>query len=60
MDEDDTLATVRESSVRTIMPRVHGTWGLIDMLGRDDRIEATALQTVGLKGWDGFAIGVVR
>lgn len=41
-------------------PRVHGTWGLIDMLGRDERIEATALQTVGRKGWDGFAIGVVR
>lgn len=41
-------------------PRVHGTWGLIDMLGQDDRIEATALQTVGVKGWDGFAIGVVR
>jgi predicted O-methyltransferase YrrM len=41
-------------------PRVHGTWGLIDLLGQDDRIEATALQTVGLKGWDGFVIGVVR
>jgi hypothetical protein len=22
----------------------------------DDRLEATALQTVGSKGWDGFAI----
>jgi hypothetical protein len=41
-------------------PRVHGTWGLIDLLGQDDRIAATALQTVGLKGWDGFVIGVVR
>jgi predicted O-methyltransferase YrrM len=41
-------------------PRVHGTWGLIEMLGRDDRIEATALQTVGRKGWDGFAIAIVR
>ncbi len=41
-------------------PRVHGTWALIDKLGGDDTISATALQTVGLKGWDGFAIGVVR
>ena len=41
-------------------PRVHGTWALIDMLGRDDRIDAAALQTVGLKGWDGFAIAVVK
>lgn len=41
-------------------PRVQGTWGLIDMLGQDGRIDATALQTVGRKGWDGFAIGVVK
>ncbi|MFT4082635.1 MAG: O-methyltransferase [Nocardioides sp.] len=41
-------------------PRVHGTWALIELLGQDDRIDATALQTVGLKGWDGFAIGVVK
>lgn len=40
-------------------PRVHGTWRLVDLLGRDDRVQATALQTVGIKGWDGFAIGVV-
>lgn len=41
-------------------PRVHGTWALIDMLGQETQIDATALQTVGLKGWDGFAIGVVK
>jgi len=41
-------------------PRVQGTWALIDMLGSDDRISATAMQTVGLKGWDGFTIAVVR
>ncbi|GAA2182632.1 O-methyltransferase [Brooklawnia cerclae] len=41
-------------------PRVHGTWALLDGLGDRDRLAATALQTVGLKGWDGFAIGVVR
>ena len=40
-------------------PRVHGTRRLVEMLGDDPRLEATALQTVGLKGWDGFAIAVV-
>jgi hypothetical protein len=29
------------------------------MLGADARFDATALQTVGLKGWDGFALAVV-
>ena len=29
------------------------------MLGEDARFDATALQTVGLKGWDGVAIAVV-
>jgi predicted O-methyltransferase YrrM len=41
-------------------PRVHGTWSLIEKLGAAPHIEATALQTVGLKGWDGFTIAVVR
>ncbi|CAD6560523.1 tRNA 5-hydroxyuridine methyltransferase [Paraburkholderia hiiakae] len=30
-----------------------------DMLARDKRLETTAVQTVGSKGWDGFAITVV-
>ena len=29
------------------------------MLGEDPRFDATALQTVGAKGWDGFALAVV-
>ena len=41
-------------------PRVHGTRALIERLGTDASLAATALQTVGLKGWDGFAIAVVR
>jgi predicted O-methyltransferase YrrM len=30
-----------------------------DMLASDERLESTAVQTVGSKGWDGFAITVV-
>jgi predicted O-methyltransferase YrrM len=31
----------------------------MDLLAADPRVDATALQTVGSKGWDGFALGVV-
>jgi len=29
-------------------------------MASDDRLDSTALQTVGEKGWDGFSISVVR
>ena len=41
-------------------PRVHGTRSMIEALGNDERFTATAVQTVGIKGWDGFAIAIVR
>jgi len=28
-------------------------------MGQDPRLDATAIQTVGTKGWDGFAIARV-
>jgi predicted O-methyltransferase YrrM len=40
--------------------RVHGSRALIEAMGSDPRLDATALQTVGMKGWDGFAIARVR
>ncbi|HWV50228.1 MAG TPA: O-methyltransferase [Microbacterium sp.] len=43
----------------TTDPRVIGTRDGLRMLGEDPRFDATALQTVGLKGWDGVAIAVV-
>ena len=39
---------------------VRGTRDFLKALGSDPRLEATALQTVGSKGWDGFALAVVR
>jgi predicted O-methyltransferase YrrM len=30
-----------------------------DMLNKDPRLESTAMQTVGSKGWDGFSISIV-
>ncbi|MGP0222277.1 O-methyltransferase [Paenarthrobacter sp. NCHU4564] len=32
----------------------------LDMLGQDPRLDSTAIQTVGSKGWDGFALARVR
>src|SRR5690606_1863084 len=37
-------------------PMVIGTRDALRMLGEDPRFDATALQTVGLKGWDGVAL----
>ena len=47
---------VREDAVD---PKVRGTRDALRMLGQDPRFDATALQTVGVKGWDGVAIAIV-
>lgn len=39
--------------------RVLGVRRLHDALAADPRVEATAVQTVGSKGWDGFTLAVV-
>jgi predicted O-methyltransferase YrrM len=38
---------------------VSGVRRFLDLLREDPRLDATALQTVGSKGWDGFALAVV-
>jgi len=40
-------------------PRVQGTRTFLEMLGADPRLSATAIQTVGSKGYDGFAMALV-
>ncbi|HWI32558.1 MAG TPA: O-methyltransferase [Microbacterium sp.] len=44
---------------RSTNPQVIGTRDALAMLGSDPRFDGTALQTVGLKGWDGVAIALV-
>ncbi len=39
--------------------RVRGVQQFIDLLKLEPRIEATAIQTVGVKGYDGFVIAIV-
>ncbi len=41
-------------------PDVQGMQTLMRDLGSEARVKATAIQTVGLKGYDGFAIALVR
>jgi predicted O-methyltransferase YrrM len=40
--------------------RVEGTRRMFAALHEDSRVDATALQTVGVKGYDGFVLAVVR
>jgi predicted O-methyltransferase YrrM len=40
-------------------PDVIGVRRFVDLLAAETRVSATAIQTVGAKGWDGFAIGIV-
>jgi len=40
-------------------PSIIGTRAAFDLIAREPRLTATAIQTVGAKGWDGFAIMTV-
>ncbi|MBI3214902.1 MAG: O-methyltransferase [Mycobacterium sp.] len=33
---------------------------MLEMMGKHARLDTAAIQTVGLKGWDGFALALVR
>jgi len=39
---------------------VQGVRQFLDILAREPRVSATAIQTVGLKGYDGFALALVK
>jgi predicted O-methyltransferase YrrM len=41
-------------------PDIKGIRRFFELLGDEPRVTATALQTVGSKGWDGFAIAIVN
>ena len=40
-------------------PNVRGVQRFVDLLAAEPRLSATAIQTTGSKGWDGFAFAVV-
>ncbi|MGG4490939.1 O-methyltransferase [Metabacillus idriensis] len=39
---------------------VNGVRSLMELLSKEPRIEAAAIQTVGSKGYDGFVLGIVK
>jgi len=41
-------------------PAVKGSRALVDKLGKDGRVEAVAVQTIGQRIYDGFALTVVK
>jgi predicted O-methyltransferase YrrM len=40
-------------------PSSQGMLRFMDLMAADPRVDATVLQTVGSKGWDGFALALV-
>jgi predicted O-methyltransferase YrrM len=54
---------VREGEVADAASRstdVVGVRRMFDLMAREPRLSATAIQTVGAKGWDGFALAIVN
>ncbi|MBV8795208.1 MAG: O-methyltransferase [Hyphomicrobiales bacterium] len=54
---------VREGGVADAASRDPGVVGvrrMFELMEREPRLSATAIQTVGAKGWDGFALAVVN
>jgi len=53
---------VRDGAVldpRSTDPSIQGVRGFLDMVAAEPRLEATAIQTVGSEGWDGFVVALV-
>jgi predicted O-methyltransferase YrrM len=54
---------VREGAIVDAAASDPGTAGMrrmFEMMAREPRLKATAIQTVGAKGWDGFALAIVE
>ncbi len=56
---DNTVRGGEVATPATENPQVIGVQRGLEMLGRDPRFDATALQTLDLKGYDGVAIAIV-
>jgi predicted O-methyltransferase YrrM len=57
---DNVVRDGRVVDAKSNDPSVKGSRAAFELLRGHPRIDATALQTVGLKGWDGFVLGLVR
>jgi predicted O-methyltransferase YrrM len=53
---DNVIRDGRVADAESDDPRVVGVRRFLEMVAAEPRLEATAVQTVGAKGWDGFAL----
>jgi predicted O-methyltransferase YrrM len=56
---DNVVRRGRVVDIENQDPQVAGVRNLFEMMKKEPRLECTAVQTVGSKGWDGFAMGLV-
>lgn len=56
---DNIVRQGRVTDAGSTAPDVVGTRKLLDLIGAEPRLTASALQTVGAKGWDGFVVAVM-
>lgn len=57
---DNVVRGGRVTDATSTDPGVVGTRAFFDRLRSEPRLTATAVQTVGVKGWDGFAVAIVN
>lgn len=57
---DNVVRDGRIADANSVDPDVTGTRQMFEMMAREPRLAATAIQTVGDKGWDGFALAIVE
>ncbi|WP_280396818.1 O-methyltransferase [Nocardia carnea] len=57
---DNVVRGGRLADASTEDPAVRASRELVELLAAEPRLDATVLQTVGAKGWDGFAFAVVN
>ncbi|QKV75463.1 O-methyltransferase [Amycolatopsis sp. Hca4] len=57
---DNVVRQGRVADAGSTDPNVRGARELFDLLAAEDRVDATAVQTVGGKGHDGFVLALVR
>jgi predicted O-methyltransferase YrrM len=57
---DNVVRQGRVADASSDDPNVRGAREMFDLLATEDRIDATAIQTVGGKGYDGFVLALVR
>ncbi len=56
---DNVVRDGEVADARSRDPDVVGVRRMFELIAREPRLSATAIQTVGAKGWDGFALAIV-